>query len=86
MFRKYVKSLEDRIESLEAFVCSLSQRMSEIDKLPKEECPTCAELKKRFTEPSQLEVTFEDGSRPVAPVKLDDTARTVIDWAKKGFK
>ena len=67
MFRKYVKSLEDRIESLEAFVCSLSQRMSEIDKLPKEECPTCAELKKRFTEPSQLEVTFDPLKTTVVP-------------------
>ena len=81
MFRKYVKSLEDRIESLEAFVCSLSQRLSEIDKLPKEECPTCAEL-----EPGGLEITFEADPALTDAVELDDTARTVVDWAKKGFK
>ena len=48
MFKTYVKSLETRIDTLEAFVCSLSQRMSEIDKLPKDDCPTCAELASAF--------------------------------------
>ena len=45
MFKRYVKSLETRIENLEAFVCSLSYRLSEIDKLPVEDCPVCKEIK-----------------------------------------
>ena len=86
MFKRYVKTLEDRIESLEAWNCSISQRLSQLDNDWPEDCPTCAELKKRFTEPSGLEITFEADPALTDAVELDDTARTVIDWAKKGFK
>ncbi len=65
MFKSYVKSLETRIDSLEAFVCSLSYRMSELDKLPKEECPVCKEIK--ALEVSQVGLTFDPLKTTVVP-------------------
>ncbi len=70
MFRTYVKKLETRIESLEAFVCSLSHRMSEWDSLPPPECPVCKEVKALDATPARD--------------SFDPLSRTIIEWPGKG--
>lgn len=77
MFKRYVKSLETRIESLEAFVCSLEYRLSAIDKLPKDECPVCDEI---------FEVTFEPDDKGTKALQDASKVKKVVEFASRGFK
>ncbi|KKL57709.1 hypothetical protein LCGC14_2232680 [marine sediment metagenome] len=81
MFRTYVKKLEDRIESLETFVCSLSYRMSELDKLPRPECPVCKEINALD---DSVGVDFTPDADLLDALEAEDTARTIIEWPGAG--
>ena len=77
MFKRYVKSLETRIENLEAFVCHLSYRLSEIDKLPVEDCPVCKEINASV---GSVGVDFTPGEDLIDAIEAEDTAKTVVPW------
>ncbi len=83
MFKRYVRSLETRIESLEAFTRSLSQRLSEIDKLPVPECPVCKEINALD---DSIGVDFTPGEDLIDAIEAEDTARTIVEWPIKSPK